>query len=253
MKINKVLDWYAGSYYKASQGREAGRSVINATKRASGNSSLYQRIKRFITKYLAGSFYWPTTWPTSVDPPTAEFLYSLTRLLNPKTAVEIGTYKGNAAIAIGQALYDNSEESRLYTIDPVRQDIVETAIKKSGLGSVIYYKTGFSQEVIPKLSLDKIDLAFIDGDHSYVSVKKDFELVSPLVPSGGAIVFHDVLVDTEDGFDGPRKVVDEISKMSAWSVNIYPTEVGVDGDSKVVLRSKSPTFKSVGLAVCIKK
>lgn len=40
----------------------------------------------------------------------------------------------------------------------------------------------------------KIDFLFIDGDHSYAGVKKDYELYSPLVRKGGIIAFHDIAV-----------------------------------------------------------
>ncbi|WP_395750198.1 class I SAM-dependent methyltransferase [Prosthecobacter sp.] len=39
----------------------------------------------------------------------------------------------------------------------------------------------------------KLDILFIDGDHSYKGVKRDFELWSPLVKSEGYVVFHDIL------------------------------------------------------------
>ncbi|MDH5202921.1 MAG: class I SAM-dependent methyltransferase, partial [Nitrospirota bacterium] len=39
----------------------------------------------------------------------------------------------------------------------------------------------------------KIDFLFIDGDHRYTGVKKDFHLYSPLVKPGGLIAFHDIL------------------------------------------------------------
>lgn len=38
----------------------------------------------------------------------------------------------------------------------------------------------------------KLDLLFIDGDHSYKGVKRDFELYSDLVRPGGVIAFHDI-------------------------------------------------------------
>jgi cephalosporin hydroxylase len=38
----------------------------------------------------------------------------------------------------------------------------------------------------------KLDLLFIDGDHSYEGVKTDFETYAPLVHSGGIIAFHDI-------------------------------------------------------------
>ena len=38
----------------------------------------------------------------------------------------------------------------------------------------------------------KIDFLFIDGDHSYEGVKKDFENYRPLVSNGGCIGLHDI-------------------------------------------------------------
>ena len=37
-----------------------------------------------------------------------------------------------------------------------------------------------------------LDYLFIDGDHRYEGVKKDFEMYAPLVKKGGVIAFHDV-------------------------------------------------------------
>ena len=46
------------------------------------------------------------------------------------------------------------------------------------------------------------DLIFIDGDHSYEGVKRDFELYKTLLSPRGHIIFHDV--DPENVFrDGP--------------------------------------------------
>ena len=38
-----------------------------------------------------------------------------------------------------------------------------------------------------------LDFLFIDGDHTYEGVKKDFEMYSPLVRPGGWIGFHDIV------------------------------------------------------------
>jgi predicted O-methyltransferase YrrM len=38
-----------------------------------------------------------------------------------------------------------------------------------------------------------LDYLFIDGDHSYEGVKKDYEMYSPLVRKGGIIAFHDII------------------------------------------------------------
>lgn len=48
---------------------------------------------------------------------------------------------------------------------------------------------------LKKILKDKhIDVLFIDGDHTYEGVKKDFEMYSPLVKIGGIIAFHDIVV-----------------------------------------------------------
>jgi predicted O-methyltransferase YrrM len=39
---------------------------------------------------------------------------------------------------------------------------------------------------------EPLDLLFIDGDHTYDGVRKDYIMYSPLVKKGGVIVFHDI-------------------------------------------------------------
>jgi cephalosporin hydroxylase len=39
----------------------------------------------------------------------------------------------------------------------------------------------------------QVDLLFIDGDHSYEGVRRDFDLYSPLVGKGGMIALHDIV------------------------------------------------------------
>lgn len=51
----------------------------------------------------------------------------------------------------------------------------------------------------------RLDLLFIDGDHTYEGVKKDFQMYSPLVRKGGIVAFHDVC-------RGPSADVGEIYK-----------------------------------------
>lgn len=49
------------------------------------------------------------------------------------------------------------------------------------------------RKLIEILDGRKIDLLFIDGDHRYAGVKRDFRLYSPIVKQNGLIVFHDIL------------------------------------------------------------
>jgi len=55
-------------------------------------------------------------------------------------------------------------------------------------------------EVKAVLRGEKVDFLFIDGDHTYEGVKKDFEMYKSLVKKGGTIAFHDIVPHPpEDG------------------------------------------------------
>jgi len=58
------------------------------------------------------------------------------------------------------------------------------------------HKTETLNNISSILDNQKLDFLFIDGDHTYEGVKKDFEMYSPFVKKGGYIAFHDVN-DTE--------------------------------------------------------
>ena len=44
----------------------------------------------------------------------------------------------------------------------------------------------------------KIDVAFIDGEHSYLGVKKDYDMYKEFVRPGGIMVFHDIVPHSND-------------------------------------------------------
>jgi predicted O-methyltransferase YrrM len=47
--------------------------------------------------------------------------------------------------------------------------------------------------VMQILDGEKLDYIFIDADHTYAGVQRDFEMYSPLVRSGGIVAFHDIV------------------------------------------------------------
>ncbi len=49
------------------------------------------------------------------------------------------------------------------------------------------------------LNNEQVDFLFIDGDHTYQGVKRDFEMYSPLVKKGGIVAFHDIGKNEEGG------------------------------------------------------
>jgi predicted O-methyltransferase YrrM len=48
------------------------------------------------------------------------------------------------------------------------------------------------ERVLEILAGEQLDYLFIDGDHTYDGVQRDFQMYSPLVRSGGIVAFHDI-------------------------------------------------------------
>jgi len=75
---------------------------------------------------------------------------------------------------------------------------------------------------------DLIDLLFIDGDHHYEAVKKDFEQWSPYVKTGGIILIHDSRRPDNipphefvTGWPGPTKLVKELEFHTEFEIIDY--------------------------------
>jgi predicted O-methyltransferase YrrM len=132
-----------------------------------------------------------------------DFSKHLLEITPIKQALEIGCYDGGTTIFLSH-LCEN-----LITIDqpnPPRFDEYKYNIGDSEIyGSKLLntftnfnYISGNSHSeetlnrVIKTLDGKKLDLLFIDGDHSYEGVKQDYKMYSQLVREGGIIAFHDV-------------------------------------------------------------
>jgi predicted O-methyltransferase YrrM len=96
---------------------------------------------------------------------------------------------------------------------------------------------------------EKIDMAFIDADHSYESCKKDFFNCLERLSDGGVIIMHDTDPVEDSLFDQRRcgdsyKIVDLLERNYGDSLNIVTlpvAEAGVSiitkkGDTRVLLR-----------------
>jgi hypothetical protein len=58
-----------------------------------------------------------------------------------------------------------------------------------------------------------LQLVFIDADHSYAAVKRDFDLVRPWLAADGVIVFHDF---GNSDFEGVSRLVGEALASGEW-------------------------------------
>lgn len=132
---------------------------------------------------------------------SAWLLYGIARSLKPKTSVEIGSARGKSACYVGMALAENGS-GKLFAIDPheltewndsdsvMTYDLMRGNIKSLGLQDYVEMVRKTSEEAARSWQ-DRIDLLFIDGDHSYEGVRRDWELFSPHLSDFGVTVFHD--------------------------------------------------------------
>ncbi len=116
-------------------------------------------------------------------------LSMLSKLCNPKTIVEIGTYTGYSAICLAEGL---QKDGMLHTID-VNEELEAIQSKyfeKSGYHNQITQHIGDALEIIPTLNFS-FDLVFIDAEKT--SYPKYFDAVIEKMNPGGLILSDNVL------------------------------------------------------------
>ena len=116
-------------------------------------------------------------------------LSMLSKLINPKYILEIGTYTGYSALCLAEGM---QKEGGLHTIDINEElhDFQRRYFDASGFGEQIIQYTGNALEIIPKLS-HTFDLVFIDADKS--NYPKYLNIILPKLQSGSVILSDNVL------------------------------------------------------------
>lgn len=116
-------------------------------------------------------------------------LSMISKLVNPKNILEIGTYTGYSALCLAEGMQSNGV---LHTID-VNEELVDFQRKyfdKSGYGKQIHQYLGNALEIIPKLDTT-FDLVFIDADKENYS--NYFNVIIDKLNTGGIIISDNVL------------------------------------------------------------
>ncbi len=122
-------------------------------------------------------------------PYQGRILSMISKLVNPKSILEIGTFTGYATLCLAEGLQKDGE---IHTID-VNEELVDFQRKyfdKSEYGSQIFQHLGSAIDIIPTLN-KTFDLIFIDADKpNYVNY---FHLIIDKLNPGGIILSDNVL------------------------------------------------------------
>ena len=135
------------------------------------------------------------TWQKVLNPRMLSGAYQgrliamISKLINPTTILEIGTYTGYSALCLAEGMHVNGT---LYTID--KNEELETFsnkyFQKSPYKNNIKQLVGNALEIIPTIQ-DSFDLVFIDADKcNYINY---FNLIINKMNSGGVILSDNVL------------------------------------------------------------
>ena len=116
-------------------------------------------------------------------------LSMLSKLLRPKSILEIGTYTGYSAICLAEGL---AEDGNLTTIDVNEENrwLALKYFKKTNNSERIESLVGNALEIIPTLQTS-YDLVFIDADKENYAAY--FDLIVPKLKSGALILSDNVL------------------------------------------------------------
>lgn len=127
----------------------------------------------------------------------------------PKTILEVGTFRGGTLFVFCSLAAENA---RIISLDlPGGRDGGGYAFWRRYLfksfihdNQKLFLIRGNStdkstiKQVKKIIAKRGIDFLFIDGDHSYDGVKKDFENYAHLVNRGGIIAFHDICIHPKE-------------------------------------------------------
>lgn len=157
-----------------------------------------------------------------LDPEESRMLYDLASRCPPNgIIVELGNYQGKSTVSLG--LGAKEAGAFVWTIDDHAEHSIDAlahyGIKDNaalmenltlfGLGETVRIISLKSYEVAQSWTR-KIDLLFIDADHSYEGVKRDFECWSPHVR--GFLAFH----DSSGHFPEVSRLMEEIIAAGEW-------------------------------------
>lgn len=162
-------------------------------------------------------------------------LFNLARHFQPQNILELGTNIGLGAAFLASANKSSSVESLEGC--PQLSNTAEKILDSIHIKNVSLTTGRFSDTLEQTCrDLKSIDLAFIDGDHSYQASIDNYQIIKPYLHSKSVVVFDDIYWS-----DGMIKAWNEIKNDKDVVLSIDVFRLGVlfyegDGDGAVKLR-----------------
>ena len=148
------------------------------------------------------------------------FLSIISKIINPKNVLEIGTYSGYSTLCIAEGLGANGI---IHTIDKNEEllEIQNKYFEKSGYRNQIKQYTDNALKIIPKIKLN-FDMVFLDADKENYSNYLD--IVTPKLNKGGIlltdnVLWHGKVLKSSKTHDEKTKLIDKFNKKLALDSN----------------------------------
>ncbi|WP_332454050.1 O-methyltransferase [Chryseobacterium aquaticum] len=132
----------------------------------------------------------------------------ISKMLQPKNVLEIGTFTGYAALCLAEGL---SGDGKLTTLD-VNEDLAYLPKKyfaESEYSGQIHFKLQDAKEFLKETD-EVFDLVFIDADKE--NYAEYFKLIKPKTKSGSVVMFDNVLWYGKILEDHPKQKATQIIK-----------------------------------------
>jgi cephalosporin hydroxylase len=125
-------------------------------------------------------------------------LLGIVARLRPKSVLEVGSSRGGT-LYLFTKFVDPSATLMSVDLRIPDPDLLRSFAR--GRQRVVPFQgdsgAASTLEAVRKVFPEPIDYLFLDGDHSYEGVRRDFETYGPLVRPGGVVAFHDIVEDNE--------------------------------------------------------
>ena len=153
--------------------------------------------------------------------------------LEPRRVLEIGTAYGGTLFALAAAAHPDAHIASLDLPSPMgyppERELLYRAFARAGQRLDLVRADSHlpaTRDRIVALMGGSLDLLFIDGDHTYEGVRRDWELYGPLVRAGGLVAFHDIVPGSEDVVGGVPRFWAELREATAVDEIVAEQEQG---------------------------